>query len=229
MRRLRNGIGTMLVMGVSLAVGFGQQGAVPQAGEQLPKDIDPITRNRLAPVKLEELDDFGKKAVGTVSGEGRAVSEAGGPSSIRAHSPHVLEYMDTGNFYLRNKAGIEPRLVELTILVSARAMNNGYEWTSHERAGLKAGLSQDLIDVVKYRKPTTGLPEKEASIIQLGREAYGDHKVTSDTYARALKQFGKQGLVNVVSLMAHHSATAVLLTVFDQHLPPNQKSGLPVQ
>jgi 4-carboxymuconolactone decarboxylase len=198
-----------------------------QATEQLPPDIDPITRNRVPPVKLDELDDYGKKIVGNVTGKGRAVVEAGGPSSIRAHSPHVLEYMDMGNYYLRNQAGIEPKLVELTIMVGARAMENPYEWTAHEPAGLKAGLSQQAIDIVKYKKPITGLGEKETAIIQLGREAFYDHKVTSATFAQAQKLFGRQGLVNIVTLMAHYSATAVLLTTFDQHLAAGQASLLP--
>jgi len=233
-KTIRTPLLTITAICAALLIAFAQQKAsnaessAQAAKADLPPDINPVTRNRVAPVKPEELDDYGKKVTGVVAGEGRAITNAGGPSSIRAHSPHVLEYMDMGNEYLRYKAGIEPRLVELTILVAARAMDNQYEWTAHEKSGLKAGLTQDVIDIVKYRKPVTGLPEKEASIIQIGREAYGDHKVSSATYARGLKAFGETGLVNVVSLMAHYSATAVLLTVFDQHLAANDKSTLPV-
>ena len=118
--------------------------------------------------------------------------------------------------------------MELTILVSAREMDSQFEWTAHELAGLKAGLEQTIIDIVKYRKPITGVGEKEAAIIQLGREALGKHNVGSDTFARALKLFGKQGLVNVVTLMSHYAATAALLTTFYQQLPPGQKPLLPI-
>jgi len=54
-----------------------------------------------------------------------------------------------------------------------------------------------------------------------------DHEVKSDTFARALDLFGKNKLVDIVSLLAHYTATAILLTTFNQQLPPDQESLLP--
>ena len=48
----------------------------------------------------------------------------------------------------------------------------------------------------KYRKPLPGIDEKQATIIELGREAVAKHKVSSETFARALKLFGERNLVN---------------------------------
>ena len=87
---------------------------------------------------------------------------------------------------------------------------------------------RDPIDVVRFRWPITQLGEKESLIIQLGREALGKHKVSSNTFARALKLFGKRNLVNWVSLIGHYAATAVLLTTFDQQIAPGQKPLLPI-
>ena len=225
MKLLRGILTFLLMLAAGTAAVCGQQ---PSASEQLPKDIDPVTRNRFPPINPDELDDYGKQLIAKVAAEGRVITEAGGPTSIRAHSPHVMEFTDAVNYYLRNQAGIEPRLVELAILVAARAMDSRYEWNSHEKAALKAGLSQEIIDVVRYRKPIAGMSEKEAAIVQLGREALGNRKVSSDTFARALKIFGRTGLVNIVSLMADYASTAVLLTAFDQQLPAGQVSTLPV-
>jgi len=52
--------------------------------------------------------------------------------------------------------------------------------------------------------------------------------VSPDTFARALKLFGDKGIVDLVSLMGEYSATAALLTTFDQQLQPGQKPLLPV-
>ena len=65
-------------------------------------------------------------------------------------------------------------------------------------------------------------------IIELGREIFSRKQVGSQTFARALKQFGPQRLVNLVALMGHYAATAALLTTFDQQLPPGQKPLLPI-
>ena len=203
--------------------------------ETIPKDIYPDSMSRLPMVKREDLDEDGKRIYDLLADdETRALGGFTGPRGIRINSPRVAEAYTGANQYLRYEAGIDPRLRELTILVAARALDNAYEWTAHESTAQNVGLEGAIIDIVKYRKPLpgqgelAGLGEKEAVIIQLGREALGEHKVSSDTFARGLKQFGKQGLVDVVSLMAHYTATAIVLTTFDQRLSPGQKSSLPL-
>ena len=83
---------------------------------------------------------------------------------------------------------------------------------------------------MKFRRNTDGLTEKEAVIIELGRQMFGQKKVTSETYARALKIFGARGLVNLVSLMGDYSSKAALLAVFnaiDTQNGPNPVLPLP--
>jgi 4-carboxymuconolactone decarboxylase len=120
------------------------------------------------------------------------------------------------------------RLMALTILVTAREHDAQYDWTLNEPVALRDGLEPDIIDLIRYRKPVTGLPEKEAVLIEFGRELFGQHNVGAQTYARALKAFGERDLVDFVELMARHAADATLLTAFDQHLPAGVKPLLPI-
>jgi 4-carboxymuconolactone decarboxylase len=222
-----------LVIGTCVAAGHALTGLSEQAtsgavgkssqasGRMLPKDIYPDTGNRFPAVKREELDETGKKLYD-------ARIDGFGPGGIRLYSPPVADHMTGVNEYLRRKSGLDPRLVELAILVTAREMDCEYVWTAHEPAAQKAGLEQEIIDTVKYRKPLTALGEKEAVIIQLGRDSIGKHKVGSDTFARAVKLFGNQGVVNIVSLMGDYAATTILLNVSDQHVRPRDKPLLPI-
>jgi 4-carboxymuconolactone decarboxylase len=200
MRLLQSLTGLLLVIAAASLAG--------QA--QFPKDIHPETGNRFPAIRPGLTPD------------------AFGPGAIRQYSPPVAESMTAVNDYLRRKSGLDNRLVELAILVTAREMDCVYVWTAHEPAAQKAGLQQEIIDIVKYRRPLTKLAEKDASIVQLGREAFGKHKVSSDTFARAEKQFGKQGLVNIVALMGDYAATTLLLDVADQHVRPKDTPLLPV-
>jgi 4-carboxymuconolactone decarboxylase len=129
------------------------------------------------------------------------------------------------------EAHVAPRLIELAILVTAREHDQQYDWTINELTARKDGLEPMIIDIVRDRKPLTGpgLGEKEAAIIEFGRELFGKHTVTAETYARALKIFGEMDLVDLVDLMAQHSTDATLLTAFDQHLPAGQKPLLPAR
>ena len=202
-------------------------GAAPQAaqasGRTLPADIFPDTGNRFPPIKREQLNDAGKKLY-----DARGVADGFGPGAIRLYSPAVADTMTSLNDYLRRKSGLEPRLVELAILVTAREMDCEYVWTAHEPPALKAGLQQQIIDTVKYRRPVANMGEREAVIIQLGRDSIGKHKVGSDTFARAVKLFGHQGVVDIVSLIGDYAATTILLNVADQRVRPRDKSLLPL-
>jgi 4-carboxymuconolactone decarboxylase len=233
MRPFQTLIGLLLVIGTTVAAGLalgrtseqatsGVARASSQASARtLPKDIHSETGYRFPAIKREELNDAGKKLYDT-----RGAADAFGPGAIRLYSPPLAEAMTSVNDYLRRKSGLDPRLVELAILVTAREMDSEYVWTAHEPAAQKAGLAQEIIDTVKYRRPLTTLGEKEAVIVQLGRDAISKHKVGSDTFARAVKLFGNQGVVNIVSLMGDYAATTILLNVSDQHV--RDKSLLPI-
>jgi len=191
------------------------------ASSAFPNDVYPETGNRLPSVKREMLTDEGKKLFDKSNG-------GYGPLRIALHSETVAIHDDALNDYLRRHAGIEGKFVELAILVTAREINSEYEWTAHEPAALKAGLEPQVIDIVKYRKPVAGIAEKEAAIIQLGREAMGRHEVSSGTAARAMNLFGAEETVNIVSLMGNYFSLGMLAVTFDQHLHPNDKPLLPI-
>lgn len=189
----------------------------------LPPDVHPETGNRFPKAKREELDDLGKQMFDALPANFR-----GGPSSIRIYSPQVAEALRMENDYLRVESGMDPQIKELAILITVRELDSQYVWTSHEPQARAAGVSQEVLDAIKYRGPLTGLGEKESVIIQLGREAVGEHKVSPETFARALELLGRQGLVNVVALMGNYAANAILLNTFDQQMNPGVTPRLPI-
>lgn len=217
------GIGVAIVLARSEAVSAANGQASQTSAGAFPADIHPETGNRFPAIKRDALDDAGKKRY-----DARGVADAFGPAAIRLYSPPVADLMGNLNEYLRRKSGLELRLVELAILVTAREMDCAYVWTAHEPPALKAGLSQQVIDTVKFRRPVTTLGEAEAVIVQLGRESITRHKVASETFARAVKLFGHQGVVNILSLMGDYAATTIMLNAADQHVRPRDKSLLPL-
>jgi hypothetical protein len=49
------------------------------------------------------------------------------------------------------------------VLITARAIDQQYEWSAHEPAGVRAGLEPPVIDVVKYDRPATGVSDIAAA------------------------------------------------------------------
>ncbi len=198
--------------------------SIPDRLKEVPKDVDPNSGFRLPLLKKEDLDEYGKKVFDKMLGPGgHLLVGQRGPTGIRLYSPKLAEMHHEQSQYLRYHSGLSGPVRELAILTTAREMDSPFEWAAHEPQGLKEGLPQSIIDVVKYRKGVEGLPETEAVVIQLGRQIFGKKKVDSDTFARALKIFGPKHLVDLVGLMGSYSATAALLTAFDMQLDAQQK------
>jgi 4-carboxymuconolactone decarboxylase len=209
--------------GASPSACWAAEGSALQGIENMPTDAYPESGFRLPLLKREELDDYGKKVYDKVFGAGgRSLVGARGPNGIVLYSPKVLDLEYSLSDYIRYESGLSASIRELAILVTAREMGNRFEWAAHEPQGLKDGLSQSVIDIVKYRKGVKGLPETEAVIIQLGRQMF-KKRVDSDTFAHALKIFGPRQLVEVVSLMGFYSSLNALLNTFDMQLSPEQK------
>ena len=192
-----------------------------------PSDIDPQSGFRLPLPKREDLDEAGKRAYDRTLSSGRSIVGLRGPGGIALYSSKTVELRNAFGEYLRYDV-FDPKVREVAILAVAREMDSQFEWAAHEPQALKEGVSQDVIDVVKYRKSTQGLDETYAAIVELGRQTFRDHKVTSECFARVKKLFPPQKLVELVMLMGNYAATAALLTAFDMQLDPDQKPGLPV-
>ena len=209
--------GILLLPMTSAVSAQGPSGARLESDAALPKDVYPDSRSRLPLIRREDLDEQGKKAYDAAA----ASSPSGRPegvSAIRLHRSGVDVRWDSA---------VGRRLSELAIITTARVHDQPYEWSLHELEALSVGLEPAIIDIVRHRRPLTGLGDKEAAIIQFGREL-GRHKLTSETYARALRLFGKTHLVDVVDLMAQYAGTGVNLTAANQWMPPQMKQFLPL-
>ncbi len=188
-----------------------------------PGDVHPDSLSRLPLVEREAMDEQGQKFYDAVTGpHSRTLVGLQGPGGIWLHSPELGERERAVNQYLRYETALERRLTELAILVTARELDNQFEWTAHEPVALKEGLDPEIIEVVKHRKPTSGLGTKEALIISLGRKLFRERKVDPETFAHALEVFGSRGLVNLAALMGNYAGTALMLNMVDQHLRPDQ-------
>ena len=195
----------------------------------LPEDVYPESLSRLPLLTREEMDEQGKRFYdAAVSPQSRTLAGLQGPSGIWLHSPRLGEHQRAANQYLRYETTLGRRLTELAILVTAREIDSQFEWTAHEPAALREGLDPKIIDVVKHRKPMSGLGQKETLIISFGRELFREKKVQSRTFAQAVEVFGRQGVLNLTALMANYAMTAVIFRAVDQHLRPDQEPLLPI-
>jgi 4-carboxymuconolactone decarboxylase len=210
---------------LALIVVISSIGAV-SGQSRMAADIHPESLSRLPPVQRDALDEAGKKMWDHVA-NGRPLPRTG-PAAVSMHSPGAAGPINDLNQYLR-KTVVGPRFFELSALIAAREFDQQYEWSGHEPAALRAGLEQSVIDVVKHNRDVTGLSEKDATVIRLGRALLRDHKVSSELWAKTVEHFGRQGAVEITAIIGDYVMAGIMLTAADQQLPAERKPLLPVK
>jgi 4-carboxymuconolactone decarboxylase len=190
-----------------------------------PNDIHPESLSRLPPLARNDLAADDQRVWDYLVGVNGTMPKVG-PPPVTIYSPKAAEPIQALNQYLR-KSLVGPRYFELSVLLAAREFDQQYEWSGHEPAALRAGLEQSVIDVVKYNRDVAGLPEKDATVIRLARALFRDHKVSPDLWAKMVDQFGRQGAIEVTTIMGDYVMVGFLLTAVDQQLPADRKPLLP--
>lgn len=202
------------------AVAFGQ--------DKLPPDINSVTLSRMPPINRAELDAEGQKAL-----DARATPPvpAPGPGHVTVWSPRATEGLGAIGRALGVPRGdtfpLGGRMFQLIVLITAREIDQQYEWSAHEPAGLRAGLEQSVIDVVKYDRDVAGLAARDALVIRYFRALMREHKVSSELWASMVKEFGRQRIIDMMMLMADYFTVGTMMNAVDQHLPADRKALLP--
>ena len=192
---------------------------IAQAQSALPPGIHPVTLSRLPPVTLEDLDEEGQR----LFKERPPATPGPGPTHVTSYSPNTRSLgTPTGV-----NSPVGPRFFQLAVLIIAREIDQQYEWTAHEPAGLRQGLEQSVIDVVKYNRPVTGLSDKDATFITFGRTLYREHRVSSELWQKMVGLFGRQHTVQLMMIMGDYFRVGFMMNAADQQLPPDRKPLLP--
>ena len=192
---------------------------VPQDKNSLPPDIDPVTLSRLPPVTAADLDEDGQRLLAA-----RTNYKPGpGPAHVSIYSPREVDLgIPSGE-----KSPVGPRYFQIAVLITAREIDQQFEWTMHELAGRRQNLEQSVIDVIKYNKDVASLSEKDATLITFGRALFRDHRVSSELWAKMVSDFGRQHTVQLMMIMGEYFKAGFMMNAVDQHLPPEREALMP--
>jgi 4-carboxymuconolactone decarboxylase len=214
----------VLLLSICAAALAGAQSSRPP----LPRDIDAQSYSRLPLVLKDSLDEEGRRIFEAINGKDGNTPRLGPPASTM-HSLAAAEPYDRLNQLLRSANVIGPQFFEISTLVPAREFNQQYEWTAHERGARRVGVAEEVIDVIKHGRPTSGLPEKEATAIEFGRAMLrGNRQVPPELFAKMVSLFGERGTIEITMVMGDYAMTAMLLNAVNQQLPPDWEPLLPM-
>jgi len=192
---------------------------IAPAQTALPPDVNPVTLSRLPWVTPEDLDEEGKQLLA----KSPEAKPGPGPTHVTRYSPRERNLgIPSGT-----NSPVGARDFQLAVLIMAREIDQQYEWSAHEPAGLRQGLEQSVIDVVKNNRPVTGLSDKDATFITFGRTLYREHHVSSELWAKMISLFGRQHTVELMTIMGDYFRVGFMLNAVDQQQPPDRPALLP--
>ncbi|MDE1462078.1 carboxymuconolactone decarboxylase family protein [Spartinivicinus poritis] len=149
-----------------------------------------------------------------------------GVFSFLLNSPPLTKPIADLGAYLRFDSILPADLKELVILVTLSENYCQFEWSAHEALALTAGISQDTIDIIKYKRPFTDLVLKEQIIINYGHQLINNKRVDDTVFASLKQQFSNTEITEITTLIGYYSMVACLLNAFELGPQPG-KPALP--
>lgn len=181
-------------------------------------------QDRMPPIPRDRMTEAQKKAADElISGRRGALI---GPFHPLLRSPELMSRLQKTGEYLRFSNSIGPKLTELVILLTARDWAQQFEFNAHQPLGLRAGLKQELIAAIAEGRRPPGMADDEEIAYDFCTELHWNQGVSDTTYARAVKRFGEQGVIDMTGLTGYYTVLAMIMNVARTPLPDGVKPPL---
>ena len=182
-------------------------------------------QDRMPPVPADKMTDAQKKALVEVTAP--RGGELPGWLVALSRSPQVMvRTKSLGDYVVREKKTLSPRLTELAILLVARQWTQQYLWTSHRPAAIRAGVKEDVVNAISEGRVPVALSEEEHALYDFCSALLNNHEVDDPTYARAVAKFGEEGVVDAQGLMGYYVTLAMVMNTGHTPLPDGVKQPL---
>ena len=179
---------------------------------------------RLPTLKPEELSARQHELSARIAGKRGQVR---GPFLVWLHSPELCDRVEALGAYVRYDCSLSEKLREFAILITARFWDAQHSWNAHVDKAIAAGMSpQALQAIAEHRTPELTRPD-ELIFYTFSMQVLENHFVADDTFAAALREFGPQGVVDIIGCLGNFSMLAMCLNTFQVDLDPNRPPPYP--
>ena len=191
----------------------------------VPQGFAATTAERISMMERSQMNAAQSQAADElIAGPRKGVK---GPFIALLRSPILLDRMAKVGEYLRFGGLIEQRINEFVTLVVSRHVSNQFEWFTHHPLALKAGVAAAALEQLRQGVRPTVMAEDEALAYDFTTEILRTQGVGDATYARAERQWGQQGVVELTALTGYFVTVSWVMnvartpaTIEDEQLQP---------
>jgi 4-carboxymuconolactone decarboxylase len=179
---------------------------------------------RLPILKQEELSARQQELAARIAGKRGQVR---GPFLVWLHSPELCDRVEALGAFVRYDCSLSEKLREFSILITARHWDAQHSWNAHFDKAVAAGMPADaLLAIAEGRTPRFAAVDEEI-FYEFCMEMLDSHFVSDATFAAAQKQFGNQGVVDIIGCLGNFSMLAMCLNAFQVDLDPTRPPPYP--
>lgn len=149
-----------------------------------------------------------------------------GPSSVLVNSPEMALRVNRLSDYLGQLSAVSDRERRLAALVAARSMDCQYIWAAQVAGAREAGLSDEVVNALRDRKPLPAMAPNEAAVVNYAVELTTTNQVSEKTFQAALQQLGVQGLTEFTTHIGYYRMLALTANAFTIDLPQQRTEPL---
>ncbi len=138
------------------------------------------------------------------------------PYSFLLHSPDLAARTAYLVGYSLHESDFPLDLKELAICAVAREFDSPYQWASHERNAVKAGVREEAIFAIRDRLAPDGLTLEEAEIVRYVQELLRPpHRISEPTFQALHRRLGVARLVELTGIIGGYVALACSLNALE--------------
>jgi 4-carboxymuconolactone decarboxylase len=161
------------------------------------------------------LPPAGRALFAEIAAKRKARGESfGGPYIALLNHPELARRVEELGFFLKFD-GVLPRpAYQFIVLSIAQATGASFEWQDHVQHALAAGLTQEIVDSIGSGRPDK-LPQPFSLLHAILQKTAAWQPLPRDLQSRAVAQWGREGLVEIVVLSGFYQMFAAINQGFD--------------
>jgi len=177
--------------------------------------------SRLAPLDLARLTPEQQEVADAIMSGPRGGLR--GPFEAWLRAPALADRAQKVGEYCRFNTSLPKHLSEFAIILTGKHWKAQYEFFAHARMAIEAGLPRETVEAVRTGTSPAFRDEAERAVYTFVTEYFATHRVSDETYARALAALGgERGVVDLIGIVGYYGLVSMTLNVFDVGLPPGE-------
>ena len=142
-----------------------------------------------------------------------------GPFSMLLHSPKLAERVLGLVKFFRDESVVEGRLRSVAILAAVREREAAYVWAAQVGAASRAGVREEVIDLLRAKGDPAALPAEEREIVTYTRQLMRTNRADQAAFDALNKRHGAQWLVELTAAANYFALLSGVVNAFEVAAP----------